>query len=197
VIAEYGENWTDPGIIVTNGPFVLDEWHRGARLNFLRNPRYPKGINDDYGGNIERITTIVVRDVSTMYSLYRQNLLDTAYIPYDDYERATKDAVLSKQIVQPTTPATFYFGFMYDQPPFDKVGVRRAFRPSLIVRRLSRRFGREAPTAHFMPPGIPGALPSEVGLALILSRSEYAKAQLAEAGLPTAKFPDDQIMSHQ
>ncbi len=50
VIAEYGENWTDPGIIVTNGPFVLDEWRRGARLNFLRNPRYPKGINDDYGG---------------------------------------------------------------------------------------------------------------------------------------------------
>lgn len=201
-IAEYGDRWTDPGVIVTNGPFVLDTWNRRERQIYLRNPLYPKDINDEYGGNVERIDTIVVRDVEVMYSLYRQNLLDTAFIPDGDYASATQDEALSKQIVQPDGLATFYFGFMYDKPPFDKVGVRRAF--SAVIDRKAFveevEQGRGTPTAHFMPPGIPGAVPiNEVGVGKpdnLGFDPDYARQQLAEAGYPDCKgFPNVTVLS--
>jgi len=41
VIEEYGDNWTEPGNLTTNGPFVMDEWVRGVRRVLLRNPMIP------------------------------------------------------------------------------------------------------------------------------------------------------------
>ena len=41
-IAEFGDDWTDLGNIVTNGPWVLDEYVRGVRRVYLRNPHLPR-----------------------------------------------------------------------------------------------------------------------------------------------------------
>jgi oligopeptide transport system substrate-binding protein len=201
VIAEYGDRWTDPAVIVTNGPFVIDSFVRNRQQIYVRNPLYPKDVNEEYGGNVERVISIVVRDVQTMYSLYGQNLLDVAVIPVSDYQKTTNDPELSKQIVQPDIQVTFYFGFMYDKPPFDKVGVRRAFsavidRKAFVQDVLN---GRGTPAAHFMPPGVPGAAPSnEIGLGSADNLGfdpEYARKQLAEAGYPDCKgFPSFTVL---
>src|SRR5262249_7887856 len=50
-VSEFGDAWTQAGNIMTNGPFVPDVFFPGTKAVFLRNPLYPKGVNDSFGGN--------------------------------------------------------------------------------------------------------------------------------------------------
>ena len=40
VIEQYGDRWTDPEHIVTNGPFTLDQWHHEYKLVLRTNANY-------------------------------------------------------------------------------------------------------------------------------------------------------------
>lgn len=195
-IEEFGDRWIEPGNIITNGPFVLAQWDRTVNRIFLKNPLYPQ-VNDNYGGNVERISTIVVGDGGTIYSLYQNNEIDSAGVPEAELQRIRQDPELSKELRQNSDLGVFYFGFMYDKPPFDNVHVRRAFsavidRQAIVSEILQNR---AVPMAHFTPPGIRGAVPiNEVGIGQPDTPGfdpEYAKAQLAEGGFPDCQgFPE-------
>ncbi len=158
-IAEFGDKWIEPGNIVSNGPFLFDQWDKNVNRTFVKNTLYPE-VNDSYGGNIERIQTIIVKDGGTLYSLYQNNEVDSGGAPPSEYNKIRADPVRSKEIVQRTILATQYISFFYDKPPFDNVHVRRAFsaafdRKSYVQEVLS---GLGVPISHFMPPGIRGAI---------------------------------------
>src|SRR5581483_9946442 len=40
VVERYGDNWTDPSTIVTNGPYLLSEWQHDSRIVLTRNESY-------------------------------------------------------------------------------------------------------------------------------------------------------------
>jgi oligopeptide transport system substrate-binding protein len=44
VIEEFGDEWTEPGNLVSNGPFFMDEWVRGVRRVMVRNPHVPADL---------------------------------------------------------------------------------------------------------------------------------------------------------
>ncbi len=166
-IGEFGERWIEPGNIITNGPFVLAEWDRTVNRVFLKNPLFPANVNDNYGGNIERVTTIVVGDGSTIYTLFQNNEIDASGVPQAELDRIRQDTEASKQLRQFSDLAVFYFGFMYDKPPFDNVHVRRAFSASIDRQALVSDVlqNRALPMAHFMPPAIFGSVPiNDVGI---------------------------------
>jgi len=195
-IDEYGEQWTDPGNIVTDGPYLVDELDQNVNRVFVKNPYYPN-VNNTYGGNVERLSTIIVKDPTTIYSLYQNNEVDSSGIPAAELTRIRQDPDLSKQFYQTIRPELWYFGFMYDKPPFDNVHVRRAFsaiidRKAMVSEMLQ---GQGIPMAHFMPPSIRGAVPiNEVGVgdpANLGFDPEYAKAEFAAAGYQTCDdFPN-------
>ena len=54
VIEEKGERWVEPGFIVTNGPYALEEWAHDDHLNLVKNPLYYDADNVQ----IERIEGI-------------------------------------------------------------------------------------------------------------------------------------------
>lgn len=202
IIAEYGDNWTEPGNIVTNGPYVLDVWDQQVIRQFVRNPLYPPDVTDRYGGNVERIITYMV-DGGTAYSMYQNHEIDTTFAPFSELARLRADPELSKEIIQRTELATYYFGFMYDKPPFDNVHVRRAFSAILdrrtFVDELVGSLG--VPISHFMPPGIRGAVGlNEVGLGNPENLGfdpEYAKQELAAGGYADCvNFPSVAIMTY-
>jgi oligopeptide transport system substrate-binding protein len=202
-IAEFGDKWIEPGNIVSNGPYLIDTWDRNVSRVYVKNPLYPKDVENTYGGNVERLQTIVVKDASTIYSLYQNNEVDSSGIPRAELNSIRNDKERSKEYYQRTVLATYYFGFMYDKPPFDNVHVRRAFSAAIdrkvFVSELAQGLG--VPMAHFMPPGIRGAVAiNEVALGQPDNPGfdpEYANAEMEAAGYKDCEgFPSITILTY-
>ncbi|MEP7288480.1 MAG: peptide ABC transporter substrate-binding protein [Chloroflexota bacterium] len=201
-IEQFGSQWTDPGNIVTDGPFMVDTFVKGVNRIFVKNPLYPADVEDNYGGNIERMYYSVVKDGGTVYSKFQNNEVDATGIPRGEQAKILADPELSKQVVSTYDLSVSYFGFAYDKPPFDNVHARRAFsavidRKALVADLLG---GRGAPMAHFMPPGIFGSVGiNEVGIGDPKNLGfdpEYAKQEFALAGYKDcANFPTITIVT--
>jgi ABC-type oligopeptide transport system substrate-binding subunit len=202
-IEEFGDAWIEPGNIITNGPFAIEEWDRTVNRTFVRNPLLPADVND-YGGNIERREEILITDSSTIFSLYQNNEVETTGVPASELQRIQQDPELSKELIQIADLSVYYFGFTYDKPPFDNVNARRAFSAAIdrqaFVSEIQQ--DRGIPMAHFMPPGIIGAVPvNEVGVGQPDTPGfdpEYAVAQLEAAGYPGCEgFPEITVVVYQ
>jgi len=203
-IEEFGDRWTEPGNIITNGPFVLAEWDKPVNRVFLKNTLYPEAVNDNYGGNIERVSTIVVGDGGSIWSLYQNSEIESSGVPAAELQRVRGDAELSKELRQTSDLAVFYFGFMFDKAPFDNVHVRRAFSAALDRKAFVSETQQDqgVPMAHFMPPGIRGAVPiNEVGIGQPDTPgfdAAFAKSEMEAGGFPNCEgFPEVNIAVYQ
>jgi len=195
-IEEYGDNWTEPGNIVTNGPYFVQENIRGVRRVFVRNDAInPELLSGD--GNIEAINTTLIEDAGTTFALYQDDQLDTSGVPAAELQ-AVLEGPLAAELVQVFDLAVFYFAFAHDKEPFDNVNARRAF--SAIIDRAAFveqiRQGRAVPMIHFTPPGMAHAPPiNEIGVGF---DPDYAAEQIAEAGYPNCEgFPNVDIVTYQ
>jgi oligopeptide transport system substrate-binding protein len=195
-IDEFGDDWTQPGNIATNGPYFVKENTRGVRRVFVRN--YNHNADLDYGGNIDVINVTIIEDGGTIFALYQDNQLDTSGVPTAELQNILQDPAYADQLVQVFDLAVFYFAYAHDKAPFDNVHARRAF--SAIVDRAAFveqiRQGRGVPMIHFTPPGMAHAPPiNEIGVGF---DPEFAAAELAEAGYPNCEgFPNVDIVTYQ
>jgi oligopeptide transport system substrate-binding protein len=193
-IDEFGDNWTEPGNITTNGPYFIKENTRGVRRIFVRNSNHNPEL--DYGGNIDVIEVRIIEDGGTIFSLYLDEQLDVSGVPGADLQNILGDPNYQNQLLQTFTLGVFYFGFAFDKAPFDNVHARRAFSAILdraaFVEQVEQGLG--VPMIHFTPPGMAHAPPiNEVGVGF---DPEYAVAQLAEAGYPNCEgFPNVDIVT--
>ncbi len=193
VIDEYGDNWTEAGVIVTNGRFVLSEWVHQVRRSMVRNPLMPA---DMFGtGNIERFVASVVPDTSTGYALWLNNEVEQSNIPDEELEAHLEQ--FGEQTIQVPDLAVFYISFRMTKPPFDDPQVRRAFGAAFDSATFVSevRQGQGLPMKHFAPPGIFAAPPiDEIGVGY---DPEFAKAQLAAAGYPDCEgFPQVTLLGY-
>ncbi|MBI5929517.1 MAG: peptide ABC transporter substrate-binding protein [Chloroflexi bacterium] len=194
VIEQYGDDWTDPGNIVTNGPYFVREVITGVQRTFVRNDALPTDLTD--GGNIDLVRATFIEDEGTTYALYLAGQLDSAGIPDAELESVLNDSDRSKQVRQFFDLATNFFAFDYGKAPFDDVHARRAFSASIDRAKMVEEVagGQGVPMIHFTPPSMFGAPAiNEVGVGFNV---EYAQAQLAEAGYPNCEgFPNIRILS--
>jgi ABC-type oligopeptide transport system substrate-binding subunit len=180
-IEQYGERWTDPEHIVTNGPYLLRERHLHDRMVLERNPNY---WNRDEV-RTDRIIAFTVDDARTATNMYEAGMVD--WLPYPSvppdflpYMRGRfRDLMTYPQI------GLMYYGLNTTRPPLDNVLVRRALglalnRPAMTEGLLR---GGEIPSDHFVPPGFPNypAPPPPV------YDPQRAARLLAEAGYPDGK----------
>ena len=88
-IEEYGDLWTEPGNISTNGPFVMTEWIHQDSLRLERNPNW-FGWTEmaDEAGNLDAIDFVMIQEVSTEFAMFENNELDNSGIPLDMMDRA-------------------------------------------------------------------------------------------------------------
>jgi oligopeptide transport system substrate-binding protein len=85
-IERWGGAWTDPGHIVTNGPFTLLRHSHGEKIELARNARYW----DAGHVRLEGITAYAVDDLNTSTNLYKAGAIDwttsgsipAPYLPY-------------------------------------------------------------------------------------------------------------------
>jgi oligopeptide transport system substrate-binding protein len=182
VLDEYGDDWTRPGTIVTNGPFVLDEWIPGERWVYQRNPYLPADLRGP--GNVERVVVTVVDDFAAALDLYQTGQIDLHQGSSLNMVDILQDAAYADELRQVPEFQVVYLGLGHDKSPFDDVRVRRAFSAAVDRQRLVEEVmpGIGVPMIHFTPPGMLGA-PSinEIGVGF---DPAYAQAQLALAGYP-------------
>ena len=131
VIEKYGDHWTDPEHIVTNGPFTLDQWDHEYKLILKSNPNYY-----DAQPALDRIIMYVVRNPSTELTLYETGELDMAElppvaIPHYKTHAEYKNLPLLRG---------YYYGFNTALEPFDD-----GFGDALYAAGAARIFGPGTP----------------------------------------------------
>ncbi len=199
-IEQWGDNWTEAGLIVTNGPYTLREWNHGSDILIEKNPLW---INADdvqielYGGPI-------IQEASTAMALYENNEIDIMEgrsgqpPPLPDMDRIRSDSQLSQELFVAPDLCTYYYGFVNTKPPFDDPLVRKAFAAAIDRQSLIDNVtkGGQTPAHSFAPPGIFGNVADDMSIGEFLVEASYgdqvAQAQewLAEAGYPEGEGID-------
>ncbi len=182
VIEKFGDTWTRPGNIVTNGPFRLSSWKHQDHIELAANPGFFRGKP-----HLDKVTMYMVNERTTAVAMYEQGNLDfmdeSHSIPPLEKPRLAK---LPGFKVVPQLRGEYY-SFAVDRKPFDNPLVRKAFAMAIDREVLPRILqGGPMPATSWVPPGMPAHNP-EIGL-----RFDPAAARklLAQAGFPDGKgFP--------
>jgi oligopeptide transport system substrate-binding protein len=199
-----GDTWTEPGNIVTNGPYTLEVWEHGASMRYVKNPLWP-GAEDV---QIEVIQGSRIDSAATAMAMYEANEIDIMSDPpgwgppLPDMDRIKADPTLSAELLIAPQLCTYYYGFVNNKPPFDNPLVRKAFtaaidRQSLIDNLLK---GEQVPAHSFVSPGNFGNAAEDMSIGNWMVQEDFgaqleqARAWLAEAGYPEGEGLDITLM---
>jgi oligopeptide transport system substrate-binding protein len=186
-VKKYGNDWTKPGKIVSNGPYVLKEWRLNDYILVEANPYYWRPVA------IQRIKVLPTNNPNACFNLFYSKktdlILDTRSIP------STLVQDIKNQPYFHANPfgATSFLRFNVKRKPFDDVRVRKALALALdkqdIVTKITR--GGEPVANTLVPPGNAGYTPPQ---GLVYNPDE-ARRLLAEAGYPGGQgFPDVDLL---
>jgi ABC-type oligopeptide transport system substrate-binding subunit/DNA-binding SARP family transcriptional activator len=185
MVQAFGDGWTEPGSLVTNGPFRLVGWDHGESMVLERNPSY----HGRFTGNLERVEcSFLSGQPDRFLQRYEQDHLDICGdLPPADMNRA-RQRYAGEYVSGPRLSIDF-LGFDVTRPPFDDRRVRQAFALATDRETLAdvtlRGYAFPA-TGGFVPPGMPAHSPG-IGLPY---DPEGARHLLAEAGYPGGRgFP--------
>jgi oligopeptide transport system substrate-binding protein len=157
-VEKYADKWTEPGHIVTNGPWVLESWDHNKQFILKKNPHY----FDRDKITLERVINPIIPRASGFLP-YENNEVDYALVPPGDLRRLQADAKVSQEVIRYFYPGTFYLVPQVTKPPFDNPKVRQAMSHAIdrkiIAERISQGFG--IPAHAMIPPGLPGYFDDE------------------------------------
>jgi oligopeptide transport system substrate-binding protein len=183
-------SWTKPGHIVTNGPFMLQEWRPYDRLVVSKNPRY---YESDHVA-LRQISFLPVTDGATSTNLYKAGQAD--FMPVESLPQLLPALQRKRDLrIHPAFGTCFYI-FNTKRPPFDNVFLRYALNMAT----------EKAPVADFMgclpastlipacqgydpPAAIPVSV-NGVDRDVLSFDPESARHMLARAGFPNGIGPD-------
>ncbi|WP_243391572.1 peptide ABC transporter substrate-binding protein [Pseudohalioglobus lutimaris] len=180
--------WTQPGNLVSSGPFELDEWKMHRYLRVKRNPHYWNAENVQLEGVVFR----PVESASTEEKMFRSGQLHATSTVPNSKVPAYRNAADSPLINSPFM-GTYYLMLNTRRPPLDDVRVRRALALSIDRETLAHSVLEDTVIAssNYIPQGMPG-YDHPQGLDY---QPERARQLLAEAGYPRGRgFPDIELV---
>ncbi|MCW5857424.1 MAG: AAA family ATPase [Caldilineales bacterium] len=190
VVEQWGDAWTQPEHIASNGAFQLLSWRRGDKIVLTRNP----GFSRRFTGNLQEIHLLLnseaLADWRLGLAMYQASEIDAVMI--GNLPQAALVEV-ERRFRQERKVFPVYYtvasGFDVRRPPFDDVRVREAFARALDVIPVRAAQGKDhwaIDRGGWIPARMPGHRPG-VGLPYDLDR---ARQLLAEAGYPDGRgFP--------
>ena len=178
-LEEYGDReFTKPGKIVGNGPFLLKERRIRDRLRLVKNETYWNAQNVQ----LKSVDVLAIQSETTSLNMYLNGQLD-----WDTKPPNTLIPLLKERDDFVSTPflACYFYRINTSKPPLDNPLVRRALNMAIdkqtIVDSIVK--GGQVPARSFVPPGMNGYQSGYCGEFDV----EEAKRLLAEAGYPNGK----------
>ena len=143
---------SEPGVIVTNGPFKLTKWDHQKSFVFERSDNFTL----DNKPKVRKVTYAVVEEAAALAS-YEKNELDRSHVPPSDLKRLRADPKLSKELVTYSASGAFYLVPNPNMKPFDVKGVRRAIEHAIDREALVKNVlqGASKAALTFDPPDLP------------------------------------------
>ncbi|HBU8848622.1 oligopeptide ABC transporter substrate-binding protein OppA [Citrobacter sedlakii] len=187
VVEKFGDKWTQPANIVSNGAYKLKDWVVNERIVLERNPQYW----DNAKTVINQVTYLPISSEVTDVNRYRSGEIDMTYnnMPIELFQKLKKE-IPNEVHVDPYL-CTYYYEINNQKAPFTDVRVRTALKLALdrdiIVNKVKNQ--GDLPAYSFTPPYTDGAKlvePEWFGWTQE-KRNEEAKKLLAEAGYTADK----------
>jgi len=181
-IEQYGEAWTRPGNMVSNGAYVLSEWVPQDHITLTKNPEFHAA--DEV--QIDEVLYYPTEDAGQELMRYRAGELDVTYdIPADQIDWI--QANLPDEYRNYPYLGTYYYGINTTIAPFkDNKALRQALSLAIDRELLTAKITRagELPAYSFIPPGVMGYEQQAADFAAMSKEERIAKAQAlyAEAG---------------
>ncbi|MDJ0792951.1 MAG: peptide ABC transporter substrate-binding protein [Woeseiaceae bacterium] len=181
-LTEHGDDHAKPGRLVSNGAYRLDAWIPGSLIALKRNEHY---WNNEATA-IDAVNWHVIVQASAELNRYRAGELDiTSTVPSDSFAQV-RDEFGDQLHVGPFL-AVYYLGFNLTKPPFeDNRALRRALSMAIDREGLTDKVTArgETPAYSWVPPGISGYEPVEMGFAALgkEERDQLARRLYKEAG---------------
>ncbi|EMN1295767.1 TPA: oligopeptide ABC transporter substrate-binding protein OppA [Citrobacter freundii] len=187
VVEKFGEKWTQPANIVTNGAYKLKDWVVNERIVLERNTNYW----DNAKTVINQVTYLPISSEVTDVNRYRSGEIDMTYnnMPIELFQKLKKE-IPNEVHVDPYL-CTYYYEINNQKAPFNDVRVRTALKLALdrdiIVNKVKNQ--GDLPAYSFTPPYTDGAklVEPEWFKWSQEKRNEEAKKLLAEAGYTAEK----------
>src|SRR3989344_1315961 len=145
VIEKWGDQWTDPKHIITNGPYKLASWKHDYELIMERNENY-----FDTKAKTKRVHCYMIVEASTTLSLYETGKLDIlSTVPVPDIPRLKNLPEFHAE----NYFSNYHIGLNTEKPPLDNVYVRRALNAAIDRKEVVAVIGNagQIPTASLIP----------------------------------------------
>ncbi|MEM7017754.1 MAG: ABC transporter substrate-binding protein [Pseudomonadota bacterium] len=155
-IEKFGEQWTRPGNIVSNGAYQLDQWVVNERIVLKRNPHYW----NDAKTVINKVTFLPIVSRTGELNRYKAGEVElTGGIPLEHFKRLSK--TLPNELKRQKRLATVFYAFNTKTPPFDDKRIRKALALAVDRDVLTKYvLGRgEQPAYAFTPEVVSGYNP--------------------------------------
>ncbi|MBY6247471.1 oligopeptide ABC transporter substrate-binding protein OppA [Citrobacter werkmanii] len=186
-VEKYGDKWTQPANIVTNGAYKLKDWVVNERIVLERNTNYW----DNAKTVINQVTYLPISSEVTDVNRYRSGEIDMTYnnMPIELFQKLKKE-IPNEVHVDPYL-CTYYYEINNQKAPFNDVRVRTALKLAMdrdiIVYKVKNQ--GDLPAYSFTPPYTDGAklVEPEWFKWSQEKRNEEAKKLLAEAGYTAEK----------
>ena len=178
-----GRAFTKPGVMVSNGAFVLTRWDFGSHLVAARNPRYW----NDRATRLDGVEYYSFADGDTELAAFRTGQVDVAArLPAARFEWIA--AHLAAQLHVSPQLAVYYLGLNLTKPPFRAApALRQALSLVIDRQRLVKSItrGGEAAAYTFVPAAVANYTPPvpEYASWPMSKRVARARELLEEAGL--------------
>ena len=187
VVEKFGDKWTQPANIVSNGSYKLKDWVVNERIVLERNTNYW----DNDKTVINQVTYLPISSEVTDVNRYRSGEIDMTYnnMPIELFQKLKKE-IPNEVHVDPYL-CTYYYEINNQKAPFNDVRVRTALKLALdrdiIVNKVKNQ--GDLPAYSFTPPYTDGAklVEPEWFKWSQEKRNEEAKKLLAEAGFTAEK----------
>ena len=186
LILQRGDTWTQPGIMVSSGAFVLEAWRPQSGVVLAHNPHF----YDAAEIKLARVAYIPTEDVNSGVARFRAGELDMQLdVPASQIDQLVAEMPAQTRLTP--TLLTYYLALNTTQPKLSDKRVRRAL--SLAIDRdiLTDKVLRsgEGAAFSFVPPVVVGYKPAALDFAATASDERLAEAKrlLGEAGYGSAK----------
>lgn len=186
-VEKFGDKWTQPANIVTNGAYKLKNWVVNERIVLERNPQYW----DNDKTVINQVTYLPISSEVTDVNRYRSGEIDMTYnnMPIELFQKLKKE--IPNEVRADPYLCTYYYEINNQKAPFNDVRVRTALKLALdrdiIVNKVKNQ--GDLPAYSYTPPYTDGAklVEPEWFKWSQEKRNEEAKKLLAEAGFTADK----------